>query len=469
MFQLASFQKLKAIYEKSPNWLKRSYATIPFRYRAGRVYHETRALIEATEFLPADRLAELQNALLVSLLRHAGAHVPYYEGSLRECAIKRLSDDEVLDCFHMLPLVAKATYQDDRNQFHARGGVYEPVFVDNTGGSSGTPFSFVKPNSMYSRELAYMSAQWERVGYRPGDRKLTLRGRTFSQSENNRRWCYNPVYNELVLSSYHLDRETLQHSLKEVRRFRPRFIHGYPSAIVTFLRTIVENSLTIPEGIVAVLCGSEPIYDYQREFIRKTLSCRVYSWYGQSECVLLGGECEYSTDYHLFPLYGVMELVDDHGNRVTAPGIEGEIIGTSLNNLAMSFLRYRTGDRGILAPEEPCACGRSFMRLTQVTGRQQYLVYTVDRTPIPSTALIFGQHFNAFGKMYGMQLFQDEPGKLIVRVVQRPSYSETDERELHEKIESAVDGRLQVYFEYLDRLPLNSAGKTDFMVQQVRI
>ena len=466
MLRLVNLHSLKRMYESSPYWLKRGYAAIPLEYRAGRVYRETRALIEATEFLPANRLTELQNARLTAVLRHAAAYVPYCR-LLRRHGIS-LGNDDLLERFHTLPLLSKQEYQANPREFRAVGGVHEPVYVDNTGGSSGTPFSFVKPNSMYPRELAYMFTQWERVGYRPGDPKLTLRGRTFPHRRDNQRWCYNPVYNELILSSYHLDPDTLRHSLKELARFQPRFIHGYPSAIVTFLRTIVENSLDLPEGIVAVLCGSEPIYDYQREFIRKTLSCRVYSWYGQSECVLLGGECEYSTDYHLFPLYGVTELVDDHGDLVTAPGIEGEIVGTGLNNLAMPFIRYRTGDRGVLASEKPCVCGRSFMRLVRVTGRQQYLIYTEALTPVPVTAFVFGQHFKAFGNMYGIQLFQDVPGKLVVRVVRRPSYTNRDERELHDKMVTAVDGHLQVYFEYPDHLPLNSAGKTDFVIQHVR-
>jgi phenylacetate-CoA ligase len=380
-----------------------------------------------------------------------------------------MSHAELLEHFHNLPLLSKATYQESSADFRAASSLNEPVFIDNTGGSSGTPFSFAKPNSMYSRELAYMLSQWERVGYRPTDRKLTLRGRTFSNQPPNRRWCYNPVNNELVLSSYHLDPKTLIHSLREVRRFKPRFIHGYPSAIVTFLRTLVENSLQLPDGIVAVLCASEPIYDYQREFMAKTLGCRIYSWYGQSECVVLGGECEYSTDYHMFPLYGVTELVDEQGMAITTPGVEGEIIGTSLNNYAMPFIRYRTGDRGILAPRKPCACGREFMRLAQVTGRQQHMIYTVDHVQVPVTAFIFGQHFKAFARMYGMQLFQEEPGRLLVRVVRRPSYSHLDERELQDKMENAVDGRIRVYFEYLDRLPVNSAGKTDFVIQLVQL
>src|SRR5690606_27603299 len=156
----------------------------------------------------------------------------------------------------------------------------------------------------------------------------------------------NPIYNELVLSSYHLDEATIAESLKAVHRFRPQYIHGYPSAIVNFLRGVQQAGLQMPAGVRAVLCGSEPTYDFQRTFIEEMLGCRVYSWYGQSECVLLAGECECSQDYHSFPLYGVLELVDEQGHPINQSEVEGEIVGTSLNNFAMPFIRYRTGDRG---------------------------------------------------------------------------------------------------------------------------
>jgi phenylacetate-CoA ligase len=463
---MISYRTLKSLYVHSPQWVQRLYATAPFAWRAGKTFRATQRLIAETEFLDPAATEQLQHERLRALLSHAQQHVPFYGNAMRRLGFDLRADDLARE-FRRLPLVEKPLLQQQPQAFQARGGVDEPVYADNTGGSTGTPFEFLKNNRMYPIEQAYMMAQWRRVGYRPGDRKVTLRGRTFSGRAASQRWIYNPIYHELVLSSYHLDADTVAESLKQVRRFRPKFLHGYPSAIVTFLRVVKSTGLELPAGIQAVLCGSEPTYDYQRRFIQETLGCRVYSWYGQSECVLLAGECEHSSEYHSFPLYGLLELVDEEGSVIDRPGVEGEIVGTSLNNYAMPFLRYRTGDRGVYSGSGPCRCGRSHPRLARVTGRKQHFIYTRKRTAVPVTAFVFGQHFRAFGRLCALQLQQTEPGELVVRVVRGEGYTEEDERELLHKMRGCVDGDLSIRFEYADRPWVNAAGKADIVIQSL--
>ena len=162
-----------------------------------------------------------------------------------------------------------------------------------------------------------------------------------------------------------------------------------------------------------------------------------------------------------------MELLDDDDCPITTPGVEGEIVGTSLNNLAMPFIRYRTGDRGVYDSFDTCACGRNHRRIKNVTGRQQDYVYTQDGKAIPVTAIVFGQHLQSFARIGGMQLFQDAPGELTVRIVKSSGYTEADEQEIREKMEGAVDQTIRVRFEYLPRLPVTASGKTPFVIQKV--
>lgn len=463
---MLSFSQLKKMYHASPLWVQRLYASIPFDWRAGRIYRETRELIRTTEELSEELLFARQADMLRDMLTHCREQVPFYSSWMKKHGVNTDSDD-IRTELEKLPLIAKSDIAENIDAFRAQNNGNEPVYKDNTGGSSGTPMAFYKNNSMYPKELAYMMAQWDRVGYSPRHCKITLRGRTFSGADSDRRWMFNPIYNEIALSTYHLDADTLAASMKQARKLSPRFVHGYPSAIVTFLKVLLESGLELPQGIQAVFCGSEPLYAYQRNFISETLGCRCYSWYGQSECVILAGECECGEQYHSFPLYGLMELVDDEGQVIREPDVEGEIIGTSLHNTAMPFVRYRTGDRGIISGK-PCECGRHYRRLKTVTGRTQYYIYTADMTPVPTTAFVFGQHFSAFERLRGMQLVQDEPGKLLVRLIRGDNFTEADETEIREKMHSSVDDKLSVRFEYCEELPANKAGKVAFVIQNVK-
>lgn len=459
---MIGFDKLKRLYKGSPLFVQRLYSAIPFSLRAGRVYRETLKQIHLHDALDEGAIAELQRSALRRLFEHCDRAVPFYRQQFRDRGI-RVLDEDPFETLRKLPIVSKADLAARAGEFQAEGCA-EAVYKDNTGGSSGTPLSFYKNNSMYPIEIASMNAQWERVGYRPGDPKITLRGRTFSGVTSDRRWVYNPIYNELALSTYHLDKQTLSASMVRVRSFAPKFIHGYPAAIVEFIRVLDEAEIGLPTGIKAAFCGSEPLYEYQRRFIESRLGCRCYSWYGQSECVLLGGECEFSSEYHMLPLYGITELVDDNDQPITTPGVEGEIIGSSLNNYAMPFIRYRTGDRGIFG-SGPCKCGRQYTRLARVTGRKQYYVYTANGTAVPVTAFVFGQHFLAFERIRGMQLVQNVPGRLVVRIVREATFSLDDEAEIRHRMQSSVDEGLQIVFEYPESLPTNQAGKVDFVIQ----
>jgi phenylacetate-CoA ligase len=112
-----------------------------------------------------------------------------------------------------------------------------------------------------------------------------------------------------------------------INEFEPDYIYGLPSAITVLAYFLVERGLRIC-SLKGLLCGSENMSQQQRKFLTDSFSARVFTWYGQTEKVVLGAECEYSMDYHLFPEYGYTELVDDDGRVIHEPGRIGEIVGT---------------------------------------------------------------------------------------------------------------------------------------------
>jgi len=130
----------------------------------------------------------------------------------------------------------------------------------------------------------------------------------------------------------------------------------------------------------------------------------------------------------------------------------------------MPFIRYRTGDRGILAEGE-CQCGRPYPRLRSVTGRVQHYVYTDEMLPVSATAFIFGQHFRAFERISAMQLVQERKGHVAVRVVPSVGFGKEDERELTTKMEESVDGKIRVEIKLMESLPLTVSGKQEFVIQ----
>jgi phenylacetate-CoA ligase len=64
----------------------------------------------------------------------------------------------------------------------------------------------------------------------------------------------------------------------------------------------------------------------------------------------------------------LVEVVDPQSGRPLPDGEVGELVFTTLTKEALPLLRYRTGDLASLT-REPCACGRTFARMSRIVGR----------------------------------------------------------------------------------------------------
>jgi phenylacetate-CoA ligase len=83
----------------------------------------------------------------------------------------------------------------------------------------------------------------------------------------------------------------------------------------------------------------------------------------------------------------IVQCVDAAG-RLVSEGESGEIVVTHLATQDFPFIRYRTGDVGVL-DSAPCACGRGLPKLKEVHGRTSDFVVARDGTPVHGLALIY--------------------------------------------------------------------------------
>ena len=96
----------------------------------------------------------------------------------------------------------------------------------------------------------------------------------------------------------------------------------------------------------------------------------VFNNYGLSEVIGPGvsGECAVRDGMHIAEDSFIVECINPDTLEPVAPEEEGELVFTSLCKEAMPIIRYRTRDIASLNPE-PCACGRTNIRMSRVTGR----------------------------------------------------------------------------------------------------
>jgi phenylacetate-CoA ligase len=153
--------------------------------------------------------------------------------------------------------------------------------------------------------------------------------------------------------------------------FRPAALCGTPSFVLHIAESLREGGGDARAlGVRYGMFGAEPWTEALRAALERAWGCPAYDIYGLSEIVGPGvaGECEARAGLHVCDDHFLPEIIDPATGAVRGPGEEGELVLTTLTKRALPMMRYRTGDVTALNPE-PCACGRTSVRIARIKGR----------------------------------------------------------------------------------------------------
>lgn len=170
-------------------------------------------------------------------------------------------------------------------------------------------------------------------------------------------------------------------NVRMLGKIQPEVLIGMPTFIYHVLQQAVEEDIELT-GLRRIVLGGEKVADGIRRKL-KALAARlgsgtvdVIATYGFTEAKMAFPECpvprhEPPSGYHLYPDFGIVEVIDPASGRQVPDGTPGEIVFTPLDSRGTTVLRYRTGDivaGGIV--RDPCPyCGRSVPRLVGKISR----------------------------------------------------------------------------------------------------
>jgi phenylacetate-CoA ligase len=378
-------------------------------------------------------------------------------------------DIEGVEDLHVLQCL---TREDVRNNYQimvAKNMISPKLSLVGTGATTGIPLSFYADESVFNpSELAFIVSLWNRVGYRFDDKCVILRG----NFPRNAISAYDSADRQLKLSPFGMTYDCMYMYTNLIRKFQPKFIIGLPSTLFLLGRYMKENAISPFPTVKALLLRSEPLYGFQRRLLGEVFQCRVFSWYGHNERTVLGGECECGTAYHLFPEYGVTELLGRDGEPITEEGERGEIVGTGFLNWVTPFIRYRTDDIGVYTSEK-CECGRNYILLKSVEGRAQEYLVASDGSLLPFISLN-AAYENDVGwtnrRIKQIQFLQEAAGEIVIRVVKDANYSDSEVTEYllnwsRTRFGKSFKGTVNIVKE----ISRTAAGKYRYFVQKLPI
>ena len=168
------------------------------------------------------------------------------------------------------------------------------------------------------------------------------------------------------ISSGNSDRQ-----LMFMQDFNTTVLVATPSYVLHLSEIMREKDIDCDDLSLRIgLFGGEGHTPEMRKLIEQRLNISDTQNYGLTEICGPGVsyECTAFTGMHINEDHFYPEIIDPASGEVLPEGEEGELVFTTLTKQGIPMIRYRTKDITTLS-EEPCACGRTNIRMALIRGR----------------------------------------------------------------------------------------------------
>jgi phenylacetate-CoA ligase len=439
-----------------------SAALFPLHERLKR--HDSVAVrrrLEDSQWWPAERIAEAQFVRLRTFLGEVGRRVPYYRALFAAHRFDPAAMRSVSD-LQALPFLTKADIRANVEALKSEG--HGPLTRYNTGGSSGEPLIFYMDRHRKSHDVAakWRATRWWDVDI--GDRELVVWGSPVELGAQDRvRRLRDAVMRSQLLPAFEMSPANLDRFVDTIRRTRPAMLFGYPSSLALIAGHARARGVRLDDvGVRVVFVTSERLYPEQRGAISNAFGCPVANGYGARDAGFIAHECPRGS-LHLSAEDIVVETVGADGRSMPA-GQPGEIVVTHLATPGFPFVRYRTGDVGVLS-DRPCACGRGLPVLAEVQGRTTDFVVARDGTVMHGLALIY-----TVRDLPGVERFKITQASLDrteVEVVATAAFGDEQVRRIVRDFKARLGEPVDIVVRRVSEIPQEKSGKYRYVVSRV--
>lgn len=326
----------------------------------------------ALETQPRADWDALKLQLLQQHLRHAYAHSPYYRASF-EAAGVHPELVRSLDDIRRFPFITKATLRERQLAVPPFGDLVavperDIVYISASSGSTGIPTASPFSASDFDDWIDYEARQFWSSGLRPEDR--------YAHSLNFSLFVGGPCVlgaQKLGALSIHAGTVPSERLLAILRQFQVTAIWTTPSYAWYLGETAIKEGIDLKKDLAVrrIFVAGEPggSIPETRQRIEALWGASVYDYYGLSDIFgSCAGMCEEKDGLHWAEDHILVEVLHPDSNEPVEEGARGELVLTTLRKTARPMIRFRTGDI-VSFTSEPCACGRTSIRLQGIHGR----------------------------------------------------------------------------------------------------
>ena len=224
----------------------------------------------------------------------------------------------------------------------------QKYYFASTSGSTGKPFRFAKDYLSHTLTWAGIAHFYQKVGVDMNDLQARFYGIPSAFIANRTERIKDFLGHRWRFPLLNLSDDSLEEWINLFIRRPFAYLYGYSYPIISFAQYLDKTGRTLKQlvpSLKACILTAEMCESNERQLVEKSLGVPVCNEYGTSEFGIVG----FSTgDYWELPNELLLvEILDDAGNLLPYGNL-GNITVTSLFCKGTPFIRYQTGDLGVM-------------------------------------------------------------------------------------------------------------------------
>lgn len=445
---------INSIVKKQPLFIKQLYYNlIPFEYRYGADFKKTYDEIIKNLYLSTDVLKQKQFDELKKILIHCKKNVKYYDKLFSDYDFNPYKFQDFND-IKKLPYLTKDIIKENYDDLIANNYRNKKLYTLKTSGSTGKKLEFVATDDVFKKEAAFILRAYRSHNATLYDKPSIWLRRYVPADANSPLWNYDFELKRLYMSAYHLNADSLDKYLIEIKKRKYHTLVGYPSSIYALACLLEETNTNIE--IKAIHTASEMMLPQWREKINKVFNINVKSHYGQMEKVSLFIQDNEDEKYKDCIDYSYTEFIEEENQNV--------IVGTGFINYAMPFVRYKTNDT-VETINIDSQIGLPKI-IQQVNGRCDDILISTNGARLPGV-----NFYTMMYKIDGIKMFQiiqKSKNNIIFKIVKNEKFNSNTLNLIEDGLKKRI-GDVTITFDFVEEIERNkTTGKVRCIFNEIQ-
>jgi len=310
------------------------------------------------EAMPAGERREYQDARVRWIVEHAYRNAPGVRAKMEQAGVAPGDVRSVKD-LEKIPITSKDDLIRLQRQSPPFGG-FATVPPSRLGTLCMSPGPTYNSPGADESFLARVEQAFSGCGLRPGDILVN----TFSYHVSPMGLLLDTPLKRFGATVIPMGGGNKQLQVQVMKDLRATAFTGTATFLLEILQTAEEMGID-PRKEFALRLAVTPLDHGVMRIVERDYGIRVTEFYGTADVGIIAYNCDQRSGMHVCE-EAILEIVDLNTGRPLGPGEVGRVVVTPLD-ATFPLVRYAPGDLSSWN-DQPCACGRTSVRLDPIAG-----------------------------------------------------------------------------------------------------